>query len=229
MNKPSVKIKETFLKNRDKLFKTHSKQTNSLKFSMDYSILTEEYIRSLAGKQNYNFVLTSAGSFSRRELSPYSDIDLIFITESIEKNEKEIAELVKIFWDNNLEVSHTVRDFSDIDKFLKTDLHTFTQLFETRCIARIGNIYIHPGTKNLLVQLLNDVKVSLLKDMFLDFENRCKKHGSSPKVLEPNVKLSAGGLRDLQTVEWMYMFKTNSLLDKQHEASQTEVFHTYTF
>ncbi len=88
MTKPSPIIRESFLKNREELFVAHAEQTDSLKFSMEYSILTEEYIRALTGAQKYGFVLASAGSFSRRELSPYSDIDLIFITKSIERNEK---------------------------------------------------------------------------------------------------------------------------------------------
>ena len=223
MIKPAPIIRETFLINRDELFATHSEQTNSLKFSMEYSTLIEEYIRALTGLQRYDFVLASAGSFSRRELSPYSDIDLIFITESIERNEKIITELVQLFWDNDLEVSHTVRDFSDIEKFLETDLHAFTQLFETRFL--LGSETVYSSWNIRLIETITDnVKARLLNDMFLDFENRYKKYGNSPKVLEPNVKLSAGGLRDLQTVEWMYIFKTNSLFDKQQEASQTETF-----
>lgn len=226
MVKPSPIIRETFFKNRDELFAAHSKQTDSLMFSMEHSILTEEYIRALTGSQKYSFVLTSAGSFSRRELSPYSDIDLIFITKSFEQNEKKITELVQLFWDNDLEVSHTVRDLSGIEKFLKTDLHAFTQLFETRLLLGSETVY-SAWNKKLISTITNDVKASLLNDMFLDFEDRYKKYGNSPKVLEPNVKLSAGGLRDLQAVEWMYIFKTNSLLDKQQEASQTENFiHT---
>ncbi|MBT8386637.1 MAG: HD domain-containing protein, partial [Ignavibacteria bacterium] len=223
MIKPAPIIRETFLINRDELFAAHSEQTNSLKFSMEYSTLIEEYIRALSGLQKYGFVLASAGSFSRRELSPYSDIDLIFITKSLERNEKIITELVQLFWDNDLEVSHTVRDFSDIEKFLETDLHAFTQLFETRFLLGSETVYSSWNIR-LIETITDDVKARLLNDMFLDFENRYKKYGNSPKVLEPNVKLSAGGLRDLQTVEWMYIFKTNSLFDKQQEASQTETF-----
>ena len=164
MIKPSQIIRETFLKNRDELFATHSKQTDSLEFSMKYSMLTEEYIRALTGTQKFSFVLTSAGSFSRRELSPYSDIDLIFITKSIEQNERKIAELVQLFWDNDLEVSHTVRDFSDIEKFLKTDLHAFTQLFETRLLLGSEIVY-STWNKNLIGTITDDVKTSLLNDI----------------------------------------------------------------
>ena len=45
-----------------------------------------------------------------------------------------------------------------------------------------------------------------------------------PKALEPNVKLSAGGLRDFQSIEWMYILKNKTLLNKQIEATQAEIF-----
>ena len=123
-------IKKEFLKKRDKIFQENFRQKDSFLFSVSYSLLVEEYIRELSGEEKHNFVLASAGSFSRRELSPFSDIDLMFITNSIEENKEVISYLVTRFWDNGLEASHTVREFSDIEKYLLTDLHTFTQFFE---------------------------------------------------------------------------------------------------
>jgi [protein-PII] uridylyltransferase len=189
-------------------------------------LLVEEFIRTLAGARRYKFILASAGSFSRRELSPYSDIDLIFIANSVEENEKDISDLVKIFWDSGIEVSHTVRDFNDIDKYLLTDLHTFTQFFETRYLLGSNTIY-KSWNKTLLSTLTDEIRVNLLNALFEDFNLRYDKYGDSPKVLEPNVKLSAGGLRDFQAVEWMYIFKNKTLLDKQNETTQAEEFiHT---
>src|SRR3970040_2701962 len=43
-------------------------------------------------------------------------------------------------------------------------------------------------------------------------------------MLEPNVKLSAGGVRDFQVVEWMYILKDKVLLNKQNESTQAEIF-----
>ena len=87
-------IKEDFLKKRDALFQNILKWDDDFKFSMEYSLLVEEFIRTVAQDKKYNFALASGGSFSRRELSPYSDIDLMFITESVEGNEKDISELI---------------------------------------------------------------------------------------------------------------------------------------
>ncbi|GBD88536.1 bifunctional uridylyltransferase/uridylyl-removing enzyme [bacterium BMS3Abin03] len=218
-----IKTKNDFLKTRDQLFHKGLKQVDSLKFSMEYSLLVEEYIRELAGGKRYKFVVASAGSFSRRELSPYSDIDLMFIADSISENEKEISRLVTQFWDSGIEVSHTAREFSDIDKYLLTDLHTFTQFFETRYLLGSERIY-KSWNKVLLETISDEIKNKLLIALFEDLKLRYNKYGNSPKVLEPNIKLTAGGLRDFQAVEWMYIFRNKEFLNKQAETTQAEAF-----
>ncbi|NWG29077.1 MAG: HD domain-containing protein [Ignavibacteriaceae bacterium] len=216
-------LKKIFQERRDKLFAAYSKQADALRFSKEYSLLIEEMIRAVAGNNKYNFAVASAGSFSRREFSPYSDIDIIFIAESVEDNEKEISELVTKFWDNGLEVSHTVRDLNDIQKYKLTDLHTFTQFFETRYLLGSEKIY-NQWNEELIRTLNEDIKDQLIKGLIEDSEERYRKYGNSPKMLEPNVKFSAGGLRDLQLVEWMYIFSKKELFDKQQEATQIETF-----
>jgi len=223
MLKPEKSISEDFHQRKNQLFEQQLNQSESFNLSLGYSLLVEEFIRKIAGSKSYKFVLTSSGSFSRRELSPFSDIDLIFIAVSVEENEKDIANLIKTFWDSGIEVSHTIRDFSDIEKYLQTDLHTFTQFFETRYLLGSNQIYKKWNTL-LLNSLTDEVKVNLLKALFEDFNLRCDKYGDSPKVLEPNVKLSAGGLRDFQAVEWMYIFRKSEFLNKQNETTQAEEF-----
>ncbi len=220
----TLAYKEKFIQKRDQLFKKHSRQHNALKFSKEYSLWIEETIRELAGMGGkYNFVLASAGSFSRRELSPYSDIDLMFIAKSIPENEEDISRIVTMLWDHGLEVSHTVRDFSDIQKYIVIDLHTFTQFFETRYIIGSESIY-NEWNETLFASFTEDAKKDLINQMIDDINARYEKHGDSPKILEPNVKLSAGGLRDLQSVEWMYIFSQKVLLNKQEETTQVEAF-----
>ena len=90
----TIKIKQDFQDKKEKLFSENSGKYASLKFSLEYSLLVEEFIRALSLGEKYNFALASAGSFSRRELSPYSDIDLMFITDNVNENEKDIVELV---------------------------------------------------------------------------------------------------------------------------------------
>ena len=190
---------------------------------MEFSLLIEEQIHKLANGKKYNFALVSAGSFSRRELSPFSDIDLMFITHSVQDVKNEISELVQKFWDNGIDAAHTVREFSDIQKFLESDLHTFTQFFETRLLLGSDKIY-NDWNENLFSSLTDENQKRIIRELINDIEDRYQKYGDSAKTLEPNVKLSPGGLRDFQAVEWMYIIFNKTLLNKQTEITQAESF-----
>ena len=107
----SGEIKKQFNIEKDNLFSDTELIKNAFKLCINYSLLVEEYIFKVLSTKNVNFVLAAAGSFSRRELSPYSDIDLMFITEDISQNRKSIEESVNLLWDIGIEISHTVREF----------------------------------------------------------------------------------------------------------------------
>lgn len=223
MIEEALKLKEKFYVDRDRVFNDSELIKDPYKFSMTWSVLVEEYIlRALMGLK-LNCAVASVGSFARRELSPYSDIDVMFIFEKGSGTDKSIKEAVTILWDSGIEVSHTVREFTDLKKFLKEDLHAFTQFFETRFICGSDKIYTEWNKK--VLSLLNDrYKKMLLYEFFEDLRMRYQKYGQSAKVLEPNVKYSAGGLRDLQVVEWIYILKNNLILNNQQEITQTEAF-----
>ncbi len=219
----TLKIKKQFEEEKEKLFNNQEMLEDAFKLCINYSLLVEEYIFRALSKHKVNCVLVAAGSFSRRELSPHSDIDLMFILHKVEGNEKEIEESVSLLWDIGIEISHTVRDFSDIDKFLKDDLTSFTQFFETRFL--IGNKELYKAWNEKILSVLDEThKTRLLNQYFADIKKRHKKFGESPKVLEPNVKLSAGGMRDFHTIEWIYSIRNNTIISNQEETTQTELF-----
>jgi len=219
----SKKIKEEFNIAKGILFADKVLIENSYRFCLSFSLLVEEFIVKISRSSNFSFALVSSGSFSRRELAPFSDIDVMFIFDSIEGHEEEIQFLVTKLWDCGIDISHTVREFSDIEKFLDTDLHTVTQFFETRFLFGNKNVYETWNSK-LFTSLLEEKRGHLIYEFFDDIESRHLRYGSSPKVLEPNVKYTAGGLRDLQVVEWMYALKNNTVLSGQNEITYTEQF-----
>lgn len=219
----SVDIKEQFLTERAKLFSDSNLFENSYNFCIKHSLLVEEYIVRLIRPQEFSCVLAAVGGFSRRELSPFSDIDLMFIFPTSCDHTEEIQHCVTTLWDAGIEVSHTVREFSDIDKFLKEDLHAFTQFFETRFLLGNKNSYDQWNAR-LFEAIEKSNREKLIFEYFDDVEARYIKYGGSSKVLEPNVKFTGGGLRDIHAVEWMYSIKNKRMLSSQDEITQTEVF-----
>ena len=218
-----LKLKEKFFEDRDRIFNTEELLKDPFKFSVKWSILVEEYILKILKGIKLNCAVASVGSFSRRELSPYSDIDLMFIFEKVDGNEGLINNCITMLWDAGIEVSHTIRDFSDIQKFLNEDLHAFTQFFETRYILGNEKLY-HKWNKKIFDSLTEEYKQKLILDFFEDIKLRYAKYGESAKVLEPNVKYTAGGLRDLQVIEWIFTLKNDLMLTSQEEITQTQNF-----
>ena len=217
------KNKSEFLMERDKLFKDKSLFKNSLKFCTRYSLLVEEYIIKLVHTQKVNCVLAAVGSFSRRELSPYSNIDLMFIVTEISSHENEIHNCVAKLRNAGIDISYTIREFTDIKKLMTEDMYAFTQFFETRFIYGNKEVY-DKWTEKFFSRVENFNKKELIFNLISDVEKRHNKYGSSPKILEPNVKFSAGGLRDIHIIEWMYAIKNNYVFFQQNEITQTERF-----
>ncbi|HCY74303.1 MAG TPA: [protein-PII] uridylyltransferase [Ignavibacteriales bacterium] len=218
-----LEIKKGFLKERENLFAEFNSKSDAFEFSKNYSVLIEDTIRIILAGKNFNFTLASAGSFSRRELSPYSDIDLMIISKSILEDDAEIKDVITSLWDGGIEASHTVRELTDIKKYLDADLHTFTQFFETRFISGNDSLY-NQWNERLLNSINSDSKRLLISNFIEDVRQRHEKYGDSSKMLEPNVKMSAGGLRDFQSIEWMMMISEKQLLNSQHELTQAEIF-----
>ncbi|MBK7380209.1 MAG: hypothetical protein IPJ03_14675 [Ignavibacteriales bacterium] len=192
-----------------------------LKFSMELSHLIEEYIRNIADANKFNFALAlqEVSADESFLLSPI--LTLCLSPSSVEESKDEIASVVTKFWDSSIEVSHTIRDFSDIQKFAVEDLHIYS-VFETRFL--LGSAKIYDQWNQDLINSLTENYVDILKKLIVDVQIRYDKYGDSPKLLEPNVKLSAGSLRDLQSIEWMYIIANKVLLNKQTELTQVEAF-----
>ena len=218
-----VEIKKQLELEKETLFSKEEFMVDSFKLCINYSLLIEEYIFKVISNIKIDFILAAAGSFSRRELSPNSDIDLMIITDNLEKEKKNIENCKSMLWNIGIKISYTVRKFSDIEKFLEKDLTSFTQFFETRFLY--GDKKLYKKWNQEIAAVLDDAhKKRLLNQYFVDLNKRHIKYGNSPKVLEPNVKSSAGGLRDFHTIEWIYSIKNNRVISSQEEITQTELF-----
>ncbi len=217
---------ETFISEKEKLTeKITTLFEEPFEFCVNYSRLVEEYVRKAASEITDGIAVVATGSFCRRELSPLSDIDIMFLAEENLSEDKlvRIKALLSNLWSEGIEASHTVRAFSDIDKFYEEDLHSFTQFFETRFLA--GDRALYENFKLAVKEKLRgEGKERILEQLLDEVERKNKKYGVSPKVLQPNVKYSAGGLRDLHLAEWIYIVEKNEFLVTQKEITQTENF-----
>ena len=155
--------------------------------------------------------LIAVGGYGRGELHPYSDIDLLILLEdnSHEKFRVSIEGLLTLLWDIGLEVGQSVRSVRECAEEARADLTVITNLMESRTIAGPEHL------RQNMLKVTNPSKMWPSKEFFLAKRNeqaaRHSKYNNTEYNLEPNVKGSPGGLRDIQTILWIARRQFGSL------------------
>ena len=155
--------------------------------------------------------LVAVGGYGRGALHPQSDLDLLVLAEEIEiqTHGELVEEFLTQLWDANLIIGHSVRSIEQCISFAKADITINTNLLEHRLIA--GNKKIYNDFCSELAKNLHDDTSVFFHKKLEEQENRYKRHGNTEYNLEPNVKETPGGLRDLQLIDWIstHFFKKN--------------------
>ncbi len=167
--------------------------------------------------------LIAVGGYGRGELHPYSDVDILLLTpNSIDTElEEKISSFITQLWDIKLDIGHSVRSIKECLKQAINDITVVTNLMEMRQVA--GNDTL---TQQLLPLLNEDVFWTSEKFFIAKRKEQEKRHlqyHGAAYTLEPNIKASPGGLRDLQTIAWVA--KRHFLADSIEEL----VEHHYLF
>ncbi len=149
--------------------------------------------------------LVAIGGYGRRELAPFSDVDLLVLHAPGRPDAfvKVAAErLVYALWDLRLEVGYAVRDLRTCVKLAAEDHTARTALLDLRYLA--GDRALYKELEREELHGLSEAKVEkFLQDKLDEMRGRRERFGDSLYLLEPNVKESEGGLRDLQSALWL--------------------------
>jgi len=150
--------------------------------------------------------VVALGGYGRRELAPHSDIDLMFLFKP--GSDKAVESLVRAvlhpLWDCGFQVGHSVRTIADSIELAEADSTVKTSMMEARFLAGSADLF-----QDFYRRYLRKV-VAKNTDVYLDqkLEERRReyeKFGETVYLLEPNVKKSKGGLRDLHLLQWAGM------------------------
>lgn len=145
--------------------------------------------------------LIAIGGYGRAELAPYSDIDIMFFARDKADSKKVETVLYKL-WDAGLTIGHCFRTPEDCIAEAKKDLRTHTSLLEARFIAGDRELYNYFHEK-VYSELAFRKQKNFITGKLKEMEKRHTGFGDSVYLLEPNVKESQGGLRDIHTVLWL--------------------------
>ena len=145
--------------------------------------------------------LVAVGGYGRGQLFPHSDVDvLILLPEPADDAcAKAIERLLASLWDIGLELAHAVRTLDECAAEMAADATIRTSLLEHRHLA--GSRRLHDRFRRMFDDAL-DVR-TFYDAKALEQQQRHLKYHDAAYNLEPNVKESPGGLRDLQTVLWI--------------------------
>jgi [protein-PII] uridylyltransferase len=159
--------------------------------------------------------LIAVGGYGRGELHPKSDIDLMLLLKQ-EENEKTkdiIEKFLTLLWDARLEIGHSVRTIEECVAESTKDITVTTNIMEARLLA---------GSQRLFAEMKEKTSAKHIWDSKSFFQAKLEeqiqrngKFNDTAYNLEPNIKESNGGLRDIQMIGWVAKrhFNANSLYD----------------
>lgn len=145
--------------------------------------------------------LFAVGGYGRAELHPGSDIDILVLAEKPDQHRDAIEAFMRDLFDLNVEVGHSVRNIKTCVKECRGDITVATALFERRFLAGDSGL-VEP-----LAKALRHRKIWPIEAFFVaKRDEQAARHRHYDNVdynLEPNVKTSPGGLRDIHTTLWI--------------------------
>ncbi|MEM7095787.1 MAG: [protein-PII] uridylyltransferase [Actinomycetota bacterium] len=189
---------------RDELFADRS--LVGTVFCRAYARRVDEWLQALFDQHlggRPGISLVALGGYGRGELSPQSDLDVMLLHDGWAQDELEDAAQSLWFpiWDAHITLGHAVRTVSESIALAKDDLDTATSLLSLRHLA--GDEELSDDLAEQSVRLWRNSRRKWLPRIIDDAAERAAGNGEVAFLLEPDLKVSSGGLRDGNAVEWI--------------------------
>lgn len=150
-----------------------------------------------------HIAIVAVGGYGRGELHPYSDIDLTILIES-EVNDshlEQVSRFVTELWDTGLTIGHSVRTLQETTAQAAQDITVVTNLMEARHL--MGNTSLFRQLQEAISPEHMWTPEAFFEAKMQEQAERREKFHDNAYRLEPNLKESNGGLRDIQTIFWI--------------------------
>ncbi|MDM4770937.1 [protein-PII] uridylyltransferase [Solimonas sp. SE-A11] len=204
---PVAAFRETLKWGRERLYTLFHEGTPADALVHARAHLVDEVLRTAWQKflpeLTDGLALVAVGGYGRSELLPHSDIDILLLHsgESLEQHRKALEQMTAFAWDIGLEVGQSVRTVQECVDEAAKDITVMTNLLEARMLTGDTGLY------QQMQQALTPDRVWPVKEFFeakkAEQAARYRKYDDTGYKLEPNVKESPGGLRDIHTIGWV--------------------------
>ncbi len=194
------------------IFNKYKQKTNIKKLLKIKSNIVDKLVKKSWKYNNLkktDICLIATGGYGRRELFPFSDIDILILLKNY--NDKKmlinIEKFISDIWNLKASVGHAVRTNQDCLLEINKDVTVYTNLLDSRLITGDKKIYIE------FLDMLEN-RSSWDENKFItakidEQKKRYQKYSNTSYLLEPSIKDGLGSFRDLHTILWIAKKKYN--------------------
>ena len=203
--RPELTPRQFFDSERQRIAAAWEETRQPTQYLKSHSLALDKAVTMMIGRSGLpadRLAVAAVGGYGRAELYPYSDIDvLVLLSEEAGSDEAlrgQVAAFVTALWELGLTVGASVRTESEFLSEAAKDVSVATTYLESRLIW--GNAELYTRAREAFEKDLDAGR--FFRDKMLELARRHQKFADSPYSLEPNIKESPGGLRDLQVFLW---------------------------
>lgn len=194
---------EAFKTGREQLAAAFAETGNAEAYLIEHTTLLDRTLIEMAkraGLPSEKLAVAAVGGYGRRELFPYSDIDLLVLTtdDVREALDAKLEEYVTSLWTLGLTVGASVRTETEYGSEAAANITVATTYLESRLLY--GDTALFERSRETFFEELS--AEAFFRDKMLELTRRHQRFEDTPYSLEPNLKESPGGLRDLQVFLW---------------------------
>ncbi len=167
-------------------------------------IIAELFTTIIGSTEDLPFALAALGGYGRKELNPYSDIDLLFLyEEEISHVEGTLpGKVIPALWDMGFKVGHATRTIDDCIKIAQHDNISKTSMLEARYLLGKKEVFDRFGYRFKKSVASKQVE-RFLREKWVETQLRHAKFHDSCFLTEPDIKESPGSLRDYHVALWV--------------------------
>ena len=185
-----------------------------------------------------DLALIAVGGYGRREMFPLSDLDILILTQAPldEVSQQSMNALLNTLWDLKLQVGATIRTIEESITIGREELSVATNMYEGRFL--FGNSSLWQQLKERIYQADFWPIAQFYQAKLAEKEERYARYNNTSYNLEPDIKHSPGGLRDLHLLSWIMLrhyrmasfeslLKAKILMPEEYreiKAAETELF-----
>lgn len=161
-----------------------------------------------------HLLLCAVGGYGRKELFPYSDIDILILVENNSSHyQANLTQFFTFLWDIGLKLGYSVRTIEECVTVAKDDQCIMTSLLEIRAIH--GNSELLSTLKQAIAPDKIWASAEFFTAKMEEQRSRYARFHDTAYKLEPNIKEGPGGLRDRQVIAWVFKRHYNSATFKE--------------